>query len=103
MALPVDAVGTSYMVTTFRGSAIVGQDRNQLESASQECRCFGAGFPAGDLPAEVSPCLQYAISTTAPGARTRIDNCTLPVDEAENHGHREAVRVLKQAVARPGS
>ncbi|MFL6193086.1 MAG: MopE-related protein [Thermoanaerobaculia bacterium] len=30
MALPVDALGTSYIVTTYRGSAIVGQDRSQF-------------------------------------------------------------------------
>jgi hypothetical protein len=30
MALPIDALGTSYLVTTARGSAIVGQDRSQF-------------------------------------------------------------------------
>ena len=30
MALPVDALGTSYIVTTYRGSAIVSQDRSQF-------------------------------------------------------------------------
>lgn len=30
MALPIDALGTSYIVTTMRGSAIVGQDRSQF-------------------------------------------------------------------------
>jgi len=30
MALPVDALGTSYIVTTYRGSAIVSSDRSQF-------------------------------------------------------------------------
>lgn len=30
MALPVDALGTSYIVTTYRSSVIVGQDRSQF-------------------------------------------------------------------------
>ena len=30
MALPVDALGTSYIVTTYRGSALVSQDRSQF-------------------------------------------------------------------------